>query len=213
MSKLSVLTCSTFLVLTMNGGAVAQEDDSFLTGTAKVGGHHIGREGTFDRGGEYVSYENTNEVLPDCDIDLFGGTESLISQIRLLYRDQTTNSFGLDLTTNSYIRAEANYQSFVHNLDHDLMTNLQAREMLPTGSPGGKMVYHTDNDPLGRYSIEYRRFDSQLEVDLPFLDGGKVYSRFHDQRRQGHRQEMNISHCAFCHIKSDRREVNNQFKT
>jgi hypothetical protein len=213
MSKLRILTCSTFLVLGLFGVATAQEDDSFLTGTTEVGGHYIGREGTFNRVGEYISFENTNEVLPDYNIDLFGGTESLMSQIKLLYRDQTTNSFGLDLNTNSYIRAKANYQSFVHNLDHDLMTNLQAREMMPNGNPGGKQVYYTDNDPLGRYSIEYRRFDSLLEVDLPFVDGGKVYGRFHDQRRQGHRQEMSISHCAFCHVEGDRREVNNQFKT
>ena len=80
------------------------------------------------------------------DADVLGGTTDALYRASFLYKDSATKSLDFSLDTNKYVTAEFGYDSFVHNLNHDLMENLQGRA-------GGKQVYHTDSDPMGRYFL------------------------------------------------------------
>jgi hypothetical protein len=76
--------------------------------------------------------------------------------------------------------------------------------------PGGKQIYRTDNDPLGRYYYEYERFFADAQIDLPVVPDGRAYVSFHDQRRTGYKQTQTIEHCAFCHVQSQGRRIDEQ---
>lgn len=213
MNKLRHVTWAIVLALCWATAVWADDGDVFLNGTVNVGAHVSDQEDAFGKVGEYISARDLEVGLPHLDLNLDGGTGTTLYHILLMYKDQETKGIDLDVNTNQYLRATASYRSFMHNLDHDLLANMQARETKPNGSPGGKQIYHTDHDPLGQYSIQYERFDSDVEIKLPLLEGGKVYSRFHDQRKHGWKQVMTINHCTFCHVEGNRRRVNEQIRT
>jgi hypothetical protein len=75
------------------------------------------------------------------------------------------------------------------------------------------MVFHTDMDPTGRYRLEYENFDAEVEYDLTSVRNGKLYARYGDQHKSGWRQTMTLDHCAYCHVESNTREINEQTRT
>jgi hypothetical protein len=216
MSKLRVFIATAAVLLWGAAAGLADEDGAYVNGSASIGGHYIDKENEVGKVGEFTSQDDQEELLPHLRLGLLGGTSQTMFNILMLYKDEKTNRFGFGLDTDQYLSARVDYRSFVHNLDHDYLQNLQAREAVSDGAggfrPGGKQVYHTDNDPLGRYSIHYEKFTSEVSLDLPFVRGGQAYSRFTDQRKHGWKQDNTIDHCAFCHIEGHARQVNDRVK-
>jgi hypothetical protein len=185
------------------GIGLADEEGAFVEGTASVGGHYSDFTDNPMRVGEYVNLDATKDLQADMFLNLFGGTENTLYNIKLDYRDVATKTFEFGVDTKSILAVDFRYGSFVHNLDHDLMNNLQ-------GKAGGKQVYNTDNDPMGRYFMEYEQFHGDIKLDMPFLTNGQVVLGMSDQRRSGYQQTMTIDHCAFCHVESNARRVDQQ---
>jgi hypothetical protein len=206
MNRLKSIPSAAVLILVLATAGMAEEPEANIEGTASVGGHYYFQDGTFSRVGEYVSWQDVEDLIMDFDVNARVDTDNMLSRILMLYRDQNTNAYAFDMNTNSYVDADFDYRAFVHNFDKDYLQNLQAKA-------GGKQVYRSDNDPLGRYWINFRRFESNLEADLPFIPQGQVYGRYEDQRKVGRKQVMTINHCAYCHVNSNGREVNSQIKT
>jgi hypothetical protein len=195
--------CSAVLALCWTGVGLADEEGAFVEGTASVGGHYSDYSDNPTRAGEYVNLDATKDLQADMYLDLFGGTANTLYNINLDYNDIATKSFDFGLNTRSFLAADFRYGSFVHNLDHDNLQNLQ-------GKAGGKQVYNTDNDPMGRYFMEYEQFHGDIKVDMPFMKDGQVVLGMSDQRRSGYRQSMTIDHCAFCHVESNAQRVDQQ---
>ena len=181
----NLLMCSAVLVMRWTGIGLADEEGTFVEGTTSVGAHYTDFSDNPLLAGEYVNLNATKDSQADMYLDLFGGTENTLFNIHLDYRDIATKKFEFGVNTKSLLSADFRYGSFVHNLDHDYMENLIAREILPGGDEGGKQIYHTDHDPLGRYSLEFQWFKGNIDVDLPFLPNGKVYGDYMNQRQQG----------------------------
>lgn len=192
------------------------DDGSFMQGKASVGAHYGDFTDTPDRVGEYVSLDGLTDLTADFVLDLLGGNTDTLYKVYVKYYDASTKGFAFSLDTPGYLSADFEYGSFAHNLGHDRLENLQAREGVPDGSggfnPGGKQIYHTDNDPLGRYFMEYERFHGGVKVDLPFLEGGQVSLGYDDQRKHGWKQRMTIDHCAFCHVEGNTVRVDQRTK-
>jgi hypothetical protein len=182
---------------------LADEEGAFVEGTASVGAHYSDFSDNPQRVGEFVNLNATKDIQADMYLNLFGGTETTLYNIKLDYRDIATKKFEFGVDTKSFLAADFRYGSFVHNLDHDTLTNMQ-------GKAGGKQVYNTDHDPMGRYFMEYEQFHGDIKVDMPFMAGGQVTFGMSDQRRSGYKQAMTIDHCAFCHVESNAQRVDQQ---
>ncbi len=218
MRKLRILLGATILLLGA-GSAVLADDDAgtFLDGTASVGAHYGDFSDNPQKAGEFISIEDLGQTNVHMLLDLLGGDDASLFDIQAYYFNTRTKGFDFGLHTSSLVSANFSYQSFVHNLGHDTLVNLQAREANPDGAggftPGGKQIYHTDNDPLGRYYYQYQDFTGDVSIDLPFLADGQVYGAYHDQRRTGYKQTMTIDHCAFCHVEGNSQRVDEETRT
>ncbi len=199
----NLLMCSAVLLMCWTGIGLADEEGSFVEGTASVGAHYSDFSDNPQRVGEFVNLDATKDLQADMYLDLFGGTENTLFNINLDYRDIATKKFDFGVDTKSILSADFRYGSFVHNLDHDNLTNMQ-------GKAGGKQVYNTDNDPMGRYFMEYEEFHGNMKLDMPFITNGQVTLGMSDQRRSGYKQSMTIDHCAFCHVESNAQRVDQQ---
>jgi len=200
MRKRNLLLCSAILLACWCGTGLADEGGASVQGTASFGTHLTDPTDHTGRVGEYINQADVEEFVADLYLDLFGSTQSTLYNLRFLHQDSVTKSFEFGLDTDKYVSAEMGYQSFLHNLDHDLLQNMQ-------GKAGGKQVYHTDNDPLGKYFLEYSEFKAGVEVDIPFLPNGRIYATYSDRHKTGYVQEMTIDHCAFCHVESNGKRV------
>ena len=198
-----LLMCSAVLLMCWTNIGLADEEGAFVEGTASVGAHYSDFSDNPQRVGEYVNLNATKDLQADMYLNLFGGTENTLYNINLDYRDIATKKFEFGVNTGSLLSADFRYGSFVHNLDHDTLTNMQ-------GKAGGKQVYNTDHDPMGRYFMEYEQFYGDIKVDMPFLAEGQVTLGMADQRRSGYKQAMTIDHCAFCHVESNAQRVDQQ---
>lgn len=219
MKRLDVMICAAvFLLLGGTAGGAGADEGEFLEGTAAVGARYTDVRDELGRAGEYVSARGVEDLLPLVTLDLRAGTPRTLLDVMLLYRDADEQGLGMRLDTGADVTAGFSYGSFAHNLDHDRLQNLQARELVWNAGagefrPGGKQIYHTDFDPRGRYSLRHERLEGEMAVRLPKLADGRLYAKYDDQRRHGWRQATAIDHCAFCHISADRREVDEQTKT
>lgn len=200
MRKRNLFLCSVILLACWCGTGLADEGEATVRGKAAFGTHVSDPSDNTTRVGEYIDQSDVEEFIADLYLDLFGSTQSALYDLHFKHQNSVTKSFDMNLMTDQYVSAEVGYESFVHNLDHDLLQNMQ-------GKAGGKQVYHTDNDPLGRYYLEYTDFRAAVEVDLPFLENGQVYGSYHNRSKVGYEQEMTIDHCAFCHVESNSKRV------
>ena len=206
----NLLMCSAVLLMCWTGIGLADDEGEFVEGTTSVGAHYTDFSDNPLLAGEYVNLNATKDSQMDMYLNLFGATDNTLFNIKLDYRDIATKKFEFGVNTKNLLTADFSYGSFVHNLDHDNMENLIAREIVPGGAPGGKQIYHTDNDPMGRYFMEYEQFHGDLKVDMPFLAEGQITFGMSDQRRSGYKQTMTIDHCAFCHVESNAQRVDQQ---
>ncbi len=204
----SILTTITALGL-MAWSVTAMAGEDLLNGKSAVGAHYTEYSDQFDKVGEYFSDSNAEEFQAHAFFKLYAPAKRPVRPVRF-YRDKDTKTFGFDLKTKGRVSASFDYQSFIHHLDHDQLTNLQAREGLPDDGVGGKQVYHHDMDPMGRYWLDYSKMSGELAYDLTGIPNGKLYVRYSDQHKSGWKQTLTIDHCATCHVESNRREVDEQ---
>ncbi len=199
--------------LALIGVAWADEGGTVLNGTSSVGAHMLDNTGMFGKVGEFYSDANLSKFQADASFDLEGATDKSLFDLYGSYFDKDTKSFGFAADADGPVKVRFDYQSFLHNLDHDNLENLQAREATGDGAPAGKMVFHHDLDPLGRYSLTYERMSGSVEYDLVSIRNGKAYVRYDDQRRHGWKQALTIDHCAYCHVEGNRQVIDQQTRT
>ncbi len=207
--RILLMTIAALLVCWAPVG-LADDGGGFVMGSATAGAHISDSTDNPVRAGEYVNLEDFEDVMAAMALDLFGGTPNTLYTVGLTYEDNATKSLDFSMWTKQGISAEFGYDSFMHNMDHDYLENMQAREagVDDEGNfvPGGKQVYHTDNDPMGRYFIQYEKFHGDVTIDLCDSDA-QVFAGYSEQTRSGFKQTMTIDHCAFCHVESDAQRI------
>ncbi len=217
MRKQNLIICAAVLLCCWSSAPLADEGEAFVGGTGSVGAHSTNYTGETARVGEYVNLDDTKSVMADLYLDMFGGTNTTLYSVGFFFNDTATNAFKFGLDTGNYVSVDVGYDSFIHNLDHDLLNNLQAKEANPDGMggyvPGGKQVYHTDNDPMGRYFLEYKKFHGDVKIDLPMIEGGQIAIGYTEKKRHGYKQTLTIDHCAFCHVEGNTQRIEQRTET
>jgi hypothetical protein len=211
MRKRNLFMCAAVLLCCWSAVGLADEGEAFVEGTGSVGAHSTNYTGNPQKAGEYVNLTDTKSLMADLYLDMFGGTNTTLYKVGFLFQDSSTQSFSFNMDSGSYVALDLGFDSFVHNLDHDLLTNLQAKEANPDGSggyvPGGKQVYYTDNDPMAQYYLEYSKFHGDVTLDVPMVENGQITLGYSEQRKTGWKQTMTIEHCAFCHVQGHSQRV------
>lgn len=134
---------------------------------------------------------------------------------------RTFNFFasGLDNETNQGLfqfygpgwRASADFQRFLHRLDHDPIANISSERLpVPSGFSG---IYKTDLNAGEDYAIRVEQLKGQVVTDLS--DHVKFRVQFFGMRKFGERQSDAMAHCfqargvpgQNCHILSQRQQI------
>ncbi len=117
------------------------------------------------------------------------------------FNHKNDNNGHLDFDLGRMVRSHTTYNKFMHRNIHDHMENLEATSF------NGKVVIHTDFDPLQEYGINYQRFEHRTEFQFDMLSALTLAVEYRDQKRHGHKQAFTTSHCDSCHVKSQDHKV------
>ena len=136
-----------------------------------------------------------------------------------LYRNVSDQDYRGNVSLRRIVIYKADYNRFLHRLDHDYMENLQAHIFPPasTGwsnwgsSPelaninGGKTVgtanvYHTDLAPDEMFKITRSQLEHGVKLNIPQLPNLKFSFNHRLEQRKGERQAMTNSKCLSCHV-------------
>jgi len=112
--------------------------------------------------------------------------------------NQNSGNFELDLSR--MVRIKSSLDTFLHRLDHDPLTNLQAVAEI-------KIVRSTDLDPGTDYMMRHREWNVQAEFQHPDVSWLTWRIGAKEQQREGMRQMLTTSHCASCHVTGQGREI------
>ena len=109
------------------------------------------------------------------------------------------------LDLNRKLLVDLELTGFVHRLQHDPLTNLQAVSDI-------KVVRSTDFDPDTTYGLDYRDTDINAQFQPPGAPGFTFRAGYRSQERKGTRQQLNASHCTSCHVTGQGREIDSEIQ-
>ena len=102
------------------------------------------------------------------------------------------------------VRSTTTYTAFPHRLGYDPLTNLEA------ATNHGRLVWHTDLDPGARYELDTSDLRHRTEIQPMRAHALTIGIDYRLQRRDGHAQALNISHCDSCHVSSQAQPIDQQ---
>jgi hypothetical protein len=178
--------------------ALANDDDSTVSGTAGIGVWGTDREDSPDQAAEYEPIGG-GPVL-QVDLDTFHDWGALLISAHGRHSDEVDGS--LDFDYRRTVRSHTDYGKLLHRLGHFPMTHLEAT------STNGKVVRHTDLDPFQDYELSYSLLEHRTEIQFPHLSALTMAVNYREQMRDGHRQAFTTSHCDNCHIYSQSHKLN-----
>ena len=162
-----------------------------------LGGWDASVEGSPEQAAEYEPTDGGLEL----DLEALGLRDWGHFAIAVHSRDSDDYGATLDFDVNRSLRSHTEVTGLVHRLGHDPLENLEA------ATNHGRVVYHTDLDPLRAYEITYSQLIHRTELQprrAPALTLGFDYRL---QEREGHRQALVVSHCDACHVVSQSRPI------
>lgn len=200
------LAIRTLLIVALAGLPLAglagdsDQDGDFsqdFSGWFEMGGSYVEETGSPDKVSEFEPDEASPTMALFIDSHSDGGSLSLGFQ----YNHLDDNNGHLDFDLGRSIRSHTTYSKFLRRWRHDHMENLEAT------STNGKVVRHTDLDPLQAYGVTFERFENRTEFQFEQLSALTLAVEYRDQQRSGHKQAFTTSHCDNCHIKSQDHKV------
>jgi hypothetical protein len=198
MRKLSIFTLLLIGVFCMGLMVVSADDDDEAKTEAKV---RLGYRGVDSNGslGGIAEYRSLEESLGAAfKLKHLSKTTKVKAWGVFNDRDDITAKFYADM--DRMFQVEASYVEFLHRLDHDPLTNLNAVK-----TP--KVTRSTDFDPGRDYSIVRAEFDVRAKFKHPDIPGIMIEATYNQIQRQGHKQARTLSKCANCHVVGYGREV------
>jgi len=171
-------------------GFAAAEGDT--ESNVELGAWNVDISGSPDMAAEY--YDDGSGPSANATVATHQGWGSLY--FMGAYQSENTNAGELTFDIGRTVRSHTSYQKFLHRLGHDPMTNLEGT------STNGKVVQHTDLDPMVEYNLDYSDLRSRVELQFPGLRPLTIGLDYRQQERKGHRQAFTTSHCDTCHVYS-----------
>jgi hypothetical protein len=160
--------------------------------SVEVGFYDASVDDSPDMAAEY--YDTNSGATVNATVASHGDAGSF--QFVAAYQSADTNAAALDFDIKRTWRSKTGYQTFLHRLGHDPMTNLEATSF------NGKVVWHTDLRPDQEYEFNYSVIDSRNELQFKGLSALTIGLDVREQKRRGHTQAYTTSHCDNCHIYS-----------
>lgn len=163
----------------------------------RVGGWDTSVDDSPDVAAEYETTDGGVEL----DLDAFALRDWGHFALAVQALDGDDYDATIDFDVKRSLRSHTEITGLLHRLGHDPLTNLEA------ATSHGRVVLHTDLDPLRDYEISYGVLDHRTELQprsSPNLTFGFDYRL---QEREGHRQALAVSHCDACHVTSQSRPV------
>jgi hypothetical protein len=95
---------------------------------------------------------------------------------------------------------EMKFKKIFHSLDHDPMSNLDAKE-------GDVRVWSTELAPGHEYRINYTEFENRAVLRSSNVEWLKLVANVRYENRMGSHQGMTLSKCFSCHVTAMTRPV------
>lgn len=175
-----------------------QVPDKTTTGEIQIGGWHSSLSGSPDVVSRYRPSDLTSGL----------GLLTLASHPRwgdvkltLDARDGADQRHTLALDVGRSVRSLTTYSRTYARLGHDPLTNVE------TATTSGRVLRNTDTDPFRDYNLKDGLLEHRTEIQPRGLGALTVGLSYRDQRRSGHHQTLNVSHCDNCHVYSQSRPI------
>ena len=109
--------------------------------------------------------------------------------------DAKDQQYNLDFQANRYFRIRSHFIQYLHRLDHDPLTDLDAAK-------GGPMVWSEDFAAGTQHAPKYSEFKTDMEFVIPEAEWIKFHAGVRSFQREGHVQARSMSKCSSCHVQS-----------
>ncbi|NIP42158.1 MAG: hypothetical protein GWO41_02160 [candidate division Zixibacteria bacterium] len=177
-----------------------------------LGGHYNSWEDYGEKLGEFRHiYDN---AYPEARFNLFNKGSNYFLNLDGHYYDNKNISGDFTAKFKNRLKVDVSYLLFRRQLQADLLNNINAREMLENGSPGGKMLTHEDLNPGFDFNYDRHRIESKVEFLIDEKNNIRVTAAHRFWNDSGHEQRVASTHCFSCHLTSQAVEVDrtvNQF--
>ncbi len=213
MKKIVISLLFLCLASSLTASAVlAQENGSDTRFSLWLGGHYNSWEDYGKKLGEFRHiYDN---AYPEAKFNIFNRGADYFLNLNGHYYDNKNISADFDMKFRNRIKVDVDYLLFRRQLQTDLMDNINAREMLENGNPGGKMLTHEDADPGFDFNYDRHRIKSEVEFLIDEKNDFRVRAAHRFWNDSGNEQRIASTHCFSCHLTSKAVEVDrtvNQF--
>jgi hypothetical protein len=226
MKKIAIIVVTAFVLASVGMSAVSAEDKWFegeikAGGTTTLQGLHSDESGS--KGGtEY------NAVVGKKWTTVLGGSlsadvDGFAMDFDGLYRDVYDQDYEGALSLKRIIVYKTDYSRFLHRLDHDYMSNLNAHIFDPnTGkgivipnpplppsqkTVGSANVYHTDRNPDDMYQVARSVWKNQIDFHIPQIPELNISFNHRFEGRKGEQQARTSSKCLACHVVGMTKEI------
>ncbi|MCB1032932.1 MAG: hypothetical protein KDD47_03755 [Acidobacteria bacterium] len=177
--------------------AAAGADPTSTQGSVEVGVWDASTDGSPDVVSEYEPDQGGADLAVEVETFQDWGHLFLTAHGRAA-NDQ---AFELGLDVGRSVRTHTTYTALLHRLGRDPLTNLEA------ATQHGRVVWHTDLSPEGRYEIDYGQLTHRTELQFPGAPALTLGLGYRLQEREGFKQALTVSHCDSCHVVSQSRPI------
>jgi len=207
-----LLSLMIICIVVYASAAVLQAQDTEYKYSLWLGGHYDTYDDYGKKIGEYRHlYDN---AYPEAKFNMWAiGEDFYINFDGHFYDNKNISGFLQGKLSNRF-KAKISYRLFRRQLQTDLLENMNAREEVASGGPGGKMVTHEDLDPGFDFNYDRHRVESEFEFLLSEKHNVKLKAAHRFWADNGNEQRVSSTHCFSCHLTSQASEVDrklNQF--
>ncbi len=195
------------LVLLLTFSVVSAEDDEAIDRYSLwIGSHYTEFSDYTKKIGEYNIGDN--EWMPEFKLGVYSQSGNSIFRLDGHYYDDK-NIFGdVRTTVGDRFKFKAKYRSLIHQKGQDMLTNISAREFLPSnGLPGGKILTHELLDPDADYNYKRQEILTELEMLLSKKNNVRLSAVHRTILKDGQEQAIASNHCFSCHLTSETADV------
>lgn len=177
---------------------MAEGEESF-EGEVTIGGH-IGDIN--DYGGKVGEYEQVSEDgRMDGEVKLEGATDGFYWDLYARPYDTKDQDYSASLDFRRILQLSYQFHKLPHWLGNDPLTNIDSKM-------GGKMNTYENLEVDADYVIAYSEHEAEMDLAIPSMPNLVFNFGYREQMREGHRQQLSVSHCGNCHVEGQGREVN-----
>jgi len=195
MKKLFTISLALLLLTAL---PVMAEGEEGFEGEVTIGGH-IGDIN--DYGGKVGEYEQVAEDgRIDGELKMEGANDGVFWHLYARPHNSMDQDYSASLDFRRILRASYSFHKLPHYLGNDPLTNIDSKM-------GGKMNTYENLDVDSDYVIAYSEHNAEMDLAIPSMPNLTFNFGYREQMRQGHRQQLSVSHCGNCHVEGVGREV------